>query len=146
MSRGRAAGFGFRALSRVHRALLTITGWRVAARVGGMPIVELRTTGRRTGRDRVVVLSAPIAEPDRIVLVASRGGDDRDPAWYRNLVADPQVEVTLGGVTRAMTARTAAPVERVELWSRVVGAYSGYAGYQRRTRREIPIVICEPRE
>lgn len=110
-----------------------------------MPIVELRTTGRRTGRDRVVVLSAPIAEPDRIVLVASRGGDDRDPAWYRNLVAEPLVELTMRGVTRSMIARTAEGGDRAELWSRVVAAYPGYAGYQRRTKREIPIVICEPR-
>ena len=92
------------------------------------------------------MLSAPVVDGDRFVLVASRGGDDRDPAWYGNLVAEPSVELTVHGLTRPMTARTADEDERAELWPRVVSAYPGYAGYQRRTAREIPLVICEPKE
>ena len=110
-----------------------------------MPIVRLRTTGRRSGRPRTVVLSAPVIDGDRVVLVASKGGDDRHPGWYRNLVADPAVELTVRGVTRPMSARTADAGERAELWPRVVAAFGGYAVYQRRTAREIPLVICEPR-
>ena len=78
------------------------------------------------------------------MLVASKGGDDRHPEWYRNLVAHPSVELTIGGVARRMTARTAGADERAELWPRVIAAYHGYAVYQRRTTREIPLVICEP--
>ena len=109
-----------------------------------MPVVVLVTTGRRSGRPRDVVLSSPVVEGERIVLVASKGGDDRDPEWYRNLVADPAVELTLHGVTRSMTARTADAAERAELWPRVVAGYPGYGDYQRRTTRQIPLVICEP--
>jgi len=144
--RGRSADLRFRALSRSHLALLRLSRWRLGAAVGGMPIVGLRTIGRRSGRPRTVVLSAPVIDGERVVLVASKGGDDRDPDWYRNLVANPSVELTVHGVTRPMTARTADAGERTELWSRVVAAYRGYAGYQRRTTREIPLVICESRD
>jgi len=111
-----------------------------------MPVVLLATTGRRSGRRRTVVLSSPVIDGSRVVLVASKGGDDRDPEWYRNLVAHPSVELTIGGVARRMTARTADAQERAELWPRVVGAYGGYAAYQRRTTREIPLVICLPED
>jgi deazaflavin-dependent oxidoreductase (nitroreductase family) len=143
--RGRVADFWFRALSRTHATVLRLSRWRLGAGYVGMPIVELRTIGRRSGRPRLVVLSAPVIDGDRVVLVASKGGDDRHPAWYRNLVANPNVEVTMHGSTRAMIARTAGSDERAELWPRVVAATRAYAAYQRRTRREIPVVICEPR-
>jgi deazaflavin-dependent oxidoreductase (nitroreductase family) len=143
--RGRAADLGFRLLSALHRGVLAAFGWRVAARIAGMPIVELHTIGRRSGLPRTVVLSAPIAEPGRLVLVASRGGDDRHPGWYANVVAHPEVEVTRRGARTAMVARTATPEERAELWPRVVAAYAGYADYQRRTTREIPLVVCTAR-
>jgi deazaflavin-dependent oxidoreductase (nitroreductase family) len=141
--RGRLADIRSRWVSRIHAWILKLSGWHLAATVVGMPIVELRTTGRRSGRPRTVVLSVPVVDGERVVLVASKGGDDRDPEWYRNLVADPAVELTMRGVTRPMTARTADPDER--LWPRVVAGYAGYAEYQRRTTREIPLVICEPR-
>jgi len=143
--RGRFADLWFRALSGTHAALLKLSRWHLAAGVAGMPIVELRTIGRRSGRPRTVILSAPVVDGERLVLVASKGGDDRDPAWYRNLVVNPFVDVTVRGTTRPMTARTADAAERAELWPRVVGAYHGYAIYQHRTSRQIPLVICEPR-
>jgi len=143
--RGRFADFRFRGLSRAHAALLKLSRWRLGAGIAGMPVVELRTIGRRSGRLRAVILSAPVIDGDRVVLVASKGGDDRDPAWYRNLVANPSVDLTVHGARRAMTARPADAAERAELWPRVVGVYSGYAAYQRRTSRQIPLVICESR-
>lgn len=143
--RGRFADGWSRAVSRTHAAILTLSRWRLGAAVVGMPIVVVRTTGRRSGRPRTVVLSAPIVDGERVVLVASKGGDDVDPDWYRNLVANPDVELTMHAVTRPMTARTADAGERAELWPRVVASYAGYAAYQRRTTREIPLVICEPR-
>ena len=144
--RGRFADFRFRGLSRAHAALLKLSRWRLGTGIAGMPVVELRTIGRRSRRLRAVILSAPVIDGDRVVLVASKGGDDRDPAWYRNLVASPSVELTMHGSTRRMTARTAGAEERAELWPRVVAAYPGYAAYQRRTTRQIPLVICEPRD
>jgi deazaflavin-dependent oxidoreductase (nitroreductase family) len=142
--RGRFADFWFRALSRAHALLLRLSRWHLATGSFGMPVVELRTIGRRTGRPRLVTLSAPVIEGDRVILVASKGGDDRHPDWYRNLVANPHVELVVHGSTRPMIARTAGADERAALWPKVVAANRAYAGYQRRTRREIPIIICEP--
>jgi deazaflavin-dependent oxidoreductase (nitroreductase family) len=139
------ADLAMKAMSRSHRAVLGLSGGRLLGSALGMQAVELHTVGRRSGQRRSTMLTAPVFEPHRIVLVASKGGDDRDPDWYRNLVAEPDVEVTVKGRTRAMRARTASPEERAELWPRVVEAYRGYAGYQRRTTRPIPVVICEPR-
>ena len=129
----------------VHRVALAASGGRVGRRVFGMPAVQLHTTGRKSGARRTVMLTTPIHEPDRVVVIASKGGDDRHPDWYLNLMADPDVEITEDGVTRPMRARTATPEEKAELWPTVVAAYKGYAGYQKRTERDIPVVICEPR-
>jgi len=79
------------------------------------------------------------------VLIASKGGDDRNPQWYLNLVANPDVELTVYGTTMPMRARTANPAEKAELWPQIVAAYKGYDGYQQKTSRDIPVVICEPR-
>jgi deazaflavin-dependent oxidoreductase (nitroreductase family) len=79
-----------------------------------------------------------------VVIVASWGGDDRHPLWYLNLLEDPEVDLTMGGQTRKMRARTASSEERAALWPRVVGAYKGYGQYQTKTEREIPLVILEP--
>jgi deazaflavin-dependent oxidoreductase (nitroreductase family) len=146
MSLGQSlADVGLKVVSRTHRAVLRASAGRVGGTLGGMPVVQLRTTGRRSGQPRVTVLTAPVSERERVVLVASKGGDDRDPDWYRNLVAHPDVELVIGGQRRLLRARTASAAEKAELWPRIVAAYPGYAGYQRRTRRDIPLVICEPR-
>lgn len=91
------------------------------------------------------MLAVPIVEADKLVLVASFGGDDRNPAWYYNLRANPEVRITVKGKTRRMLARTASAEERAELWPRLTSTYEGYAKYQRRTSRPIPVVILEPR-
>jgi deazaflavin-dependent oxidoreductase (nitroreductase family) len=139
------ADIGLRTMSQVHRAILHATGGRVLGSALGMTVVELRTVGRTSGLPRTTMLTAPIIDGDRIVLVASKGGDDRDPDWYRNLMAHPEAELTVAGQHRLVQARRASPDEKAELWPRVVAAYRGYAGYQRRTERDIPLVICEPR-
>jgi deazaflavin-dependent oxidoreductase (nitroreductase family) len=139
------ADLGLKAMNLIHRTVLTLSGGRLGYDVLGMPALELHTTGRRSGQRRTVMLTSPVYEPDRIVLVASKGGDDRQPDWYRNLVDQPDVEVTIKGKTRPMRARTAAADEKAELWPAIVKAYRGYAGYQQRTERDIPVVILEPR-
>jgi deazaflavin-dependent oxidoreductase (nitroreductase family) len=80
-----------------------------------------------------------------VVLIASKGGDHRDPQWYLNLVANPDVEVTINGETRPMRARTASPGEKTSMWPDIVAVYKGYDSYQKKAGREIPVVICEPR-
>jgi deazaflavin-dependent oxidoreductase (nitroreductase family) len=139
------ADLGLKAMSRTHRLVLRASGGRVLRSAFGMPAVELHTVGRKSGAPRSTMLTAPVAEDDRVVLVASKGGDDRDPDWYKNLIANPEVELTIDGRRRPMRARRATEEEKGELWPRVVAAYKGYAGYQQRTERDIPLVICEPR-
>ncbi|HSM67597.1 MAG TPA: nitroreductase family deazaflavin-dependent oxidoreductase [Ilumatobacteraceae bacterium] len=134
-----------KAMNAIHRTMLTMSGGRLGNTVGSMPVVELHTTGRTSGKRRSTMLTTPIRDDGTFVLVASKGGDDRDPDWYRNLVADPEIELTVDGATIALTARVASDEEKAELWPRIVEAYKGYAGYQRRTDRNIPVVICEPR-
>jgi deazaflavin-dependent oxidoreductase (nitroreductase family) len=132
-------------MNLVHRGILAATGGRIGGSVGKMPVVQLHTTGRTSGQRRTVMLTAPIHGPDRYVLVASKGGDHRHPQWYSNLVADPEIEITVDGETRPMWARTASAEEKAAMWPEIVDAYRGYAGYQSRTDRDIPVVICEPR-
>jgi deazaflavin-dependent oxidoreductase (nitroreductase family) len=136
---------GGKLMNVIHRTILAVSGGRILNRPFGMPAVELHTIGRKTGKERVNMLTAPINDPDRVVIVASKGGDDRDPDWYRNLVANPDIEIVIEGQSRKMRARTASSQEKAELWPRITAAYGGYAGYQERTTRDIPVVICEPR-
>jgi deazaflavin-dependent oxidoreductase (nitroreductase family) len=133
-----------RTITSFHEAVFKASGGRLLGSFGGMPVLILTTTGRTSGKRRSTMLTAPVREDDRIVLVASYGGDDRHPAWFVNLRAHPEVTVTMGGRTRPMRARVASAEERAELWSRVTSAYKGYEGYQKRTSREIPLVILEP--
>lgn len=110
-----------------------------------MPVVELTTTGRRSGERRATMLTSPVRDGDAFVVVASRGGDDHHPAWFLNLRDDPNVEVVIEGHPRvAMTARIADPQERARLWPLITAKYPNYAGYQRKTNREIPLVLLEP--
>jgi len=139
------ANFWHRTLNRVHRAVLALSGGRLGWTLGSMPVVELHTVGRATGKRRSAMLTAPVHRDGRYVLVASKGGSPRHPAWYLNLLENPNVELTVNERTVPMRARTATAEERAELWPRITAEYTGYAGYQRRTAREIPVVICEPR-
>jgi len=138
------ADLGFKVMNRGHRAIVELSGGRVLGSAFGMPVVELHTVGRISGAPRSTMLTAPVIDGDRIVLVASKGGNDRDPDWYRNLLAHPEIELTMAGRRRPMRARPASAQEKAELWPRVVAAYKGYDGYQHRTQRDIPLVICEP--
>jgi deazaflavin-dependent oxidoreductase (nitroreductase family) len=127
----------------IHRAIFNISKGRIFGRAFGMPLIELVTTGRRSGKARATMLSAPIVDGDRLVLVASFGGDDRHPAWYLNLRSNPEVRVTIAGSTRTMIARIATEEERAELWPQITSVYEGYARYQKRTERQIPVIIIE---
>ncbi len=143
--RDKLVDVGFKIMNGVHHGVLAVTGGRYPRKLLGMAAVELTTIGRKSGQPRKTMLTSPISDDTRVVLVASKGGDDRDPQWYRNLSANPDVEVTIDGSTRKMRARTASPDEKAALWPDIVAAYKGYDGYQKRAEREIPVIICEPR-
>jgi deazaflavin-dependent oxidoreductase (nitroreductase family) len=132
-------------VNTIHRSLFMTTSGRIGGRVAGMPALVLHTTGRKSGASRKTMLTAPIVEDDRVVLVASYGGDDREPSWSLNLRANPDVEVTMAGSTKPMRAHVATADEKAELWPRVTSRYKGYADYQTKTTRDIPLVILEPR-
>ena len=120
------------------------TRGRIGGRFGRARVLLLTTTGRRTGKRRTAPLGY-LEDGGDLVVIASFGGSDVQPAWYLNLAADTDVEVQLrGGARQPMRARTATPEERARLWLRVVEMYAGYAKYQARTAREIPLVILEP--
>ncbi|HST50268.1 nitroreductase family deazaflavin-dependent oxidoreductase [Jatrophihabitans sp.] len=135
----------FKTMNAAHRVLLKLTGNRVGASFGGMPSLELTTIGRKSGTPRTVMLTSPLQEGEAYVIVASRGGDDTHPAWYLNLLADPAVRVRIvGQPERAMHARVATAEERARMWPLITTRYRNYAGYQKRTTREIPLVLLEP--
>ncbi|TFD67184.1 nitroreductase family deazaflavin-dependent oxidoreductase [Cryobacterium sp. Hb1] len=143
--RDRVTDLGMRTMNGVHRMVLSLSGGRLGWTIGTMQTVELHTTGRSSGQRRSTLLTAPVHEDGKYVLVASKGGDHRHPFWYLNLVAEPAVDLTIRGVTRPFRARTASSAEKAELWPRIVAAYPGYGAYQGKTDRDIPVVICEPR-
>ena len=129
-----------RAMGRSHRAIYRLTEGRVLGRVAGMPVLLLTTTGRRSGRRRTTPLTY-FADGDTIAIVASNGGEDNPPAWWLNLSADPRASITIGAQSQAVQAREATPDEHSRLWPMITETHAGYAVYQRRTTRPIPIVI-----
>jgi deazaflavin-dependent oxidoreductase (nitroreductase family) len=110
---------------------------------GGYPCLVLTTVGRRSGALRRNALIYG-RDGDRYLLVASKGGDDHHPLWYRNLEANPAVTIQVGPDVIAGRARTASPEEKAALWPRMTAIFPLYGEYQAKTRRDIPLVIVEP--
>jgi F420H(2)-dependent quinone reductase len=134
---------GQRAATGLHARVYRLTGGRIGGRLGSAQAVLLTTTGRKSGALRTTPLTA-VPDGDRIILIASNGGAPRHPDWYLNLVAAPDIVIQRRAEILHLRARTAGPDERETLWSRAVAVHGGYADYQRRADREIPVVICEP--
>ena len=109
----------------------------------GAPVLLLTTIGRRTGR----TVRTPLIygrDGDRYLVVASKGGSDEPPVWYRNLVADPRVRVQVRGDVMDGRARAATPEEQGRLWPEMARIWPDYDNYQARTNRPIPVVVIEP--
>ncbi len=133
-------------MNSAHRALLKVSGGRIGWTAGKMPALELTTIGRKSGQRRSVMLTSPVQEDDAIVIVASKGGEDTHPDWFVNLEANPEVEVVMAGKDpEPMTAEVADASTRARLWPQITEKYKNYAGYQRKTDREIPVVLLRPR-
>jgi deazaflavin-dependent oxidoreductase (nitroreductase family) len=127
----------------LHRTIYRASGGRLLNGMGGMPVLQLTTTGRKSGEKRTSMLTVPLHHEGHPVVVASRGGDDRPPSWYLNLKANPEVTVEFKGTTGPAQARVATDAERETLWPKVVASYKGYGEYQKKTDRVIPLVILE---
>ena len=133
-----------RYLGALHRLLYRLSGGQVGGRLWDLPVVLLTTTGRRSGKRRTVPLCS-FRDGDDVVVIASYGGLDQPPAWWLNLEASPEAELQDGHTHRMVTARNAEPGERERLWAEVTARAPGYLEYERRTAREIPVVILQPR-
>jgi deazaflavin-dependent oxidoreductase (nitroreductase family) len=132
-------------MNGVHRALLAVSFGKFGWQFSNMSVLELTTTGRKSGQRRSVMLTSPLQEGTTIVVVASRGGDDTHPAWFLNLRDNPDVAVSYKGAPKkAMRARVATPEERARMWPLVTADHKNYADYQTKTTREIPLVLLEP--
>jgi deazaflavin-dependent oxidoreductase (nitroreductase family) len=132
-------------MNAIHRTMLKVSGGRLGWRAQKMPVVELTTVGRRSGRAHSVMLTSPVQEGPSFVVVASRGGDDQHPAWFLNLRDNPDVEVRVhGGPREPMRARVADQEEGARLWPLITALHPPYADYRVKTLREIPIVYLEP--
>jgi deazaflavin-dependent oxidoreductase (nitroreductase family) len=108
----------------------------------GAPVLILTTTGRQSGEERPTPLIYGRSGDDYVV-VASKGGAPTPPAWYLNLSEDPEVGVQVKGDRFRATARTASADERARLWPTMTGIWPSYDDYQRKTDREIPVVVLE---
>jgi deazaflavin-dependent oxidoreductase (nitroreductase family) len=133
---------------RVYSAMNTwvyrVSGGKVGGRfLRGAPVMLLTTTGRKSGRSRAVPLIY-LRHGEDVVIAASKGGMSQHPLWYRNLKANPQVEIEIGKEKAAMLARTATTEEKAELWPSLVAMYRDFDDYQARTERDIPVVILSP--
>jgi F420H(2)-dependent quinone reductase len=134
-----------RRLIGAHTAIYRASGGRLGRTIpGAPPMLLLDHVGARSGRIRTSPL-AYLADGEDLVLVASKGGHPRNPAWFHNLVANPDATVQVGRERRSVRARVATPEERARLWPRVLELYGGYRDYQERTERKTPLVILERR-
>lgn len=128
-----------------HTQVYRLTRGLIGHRIPGLPPnLLLDHVGARSGVKRTVPLLY-LTDGADLVLVASKGGYPRHPAWFHNLKAHPDTTVQVGAQIRRVHARVATKAERERLWPRAVAAYPGYADYQARAEREIPLVILEPR-
>ena len=131
---------------RLHTVAYRLSHGVVGHRVpGGPPMLLLDHVGAKSGTRRTTPL-VYVRDGENVVLVASKGGHPRHPAWFHNLKANPDTQIQVGSRTIPVRARAATAQERPRLWKRAVEVYSGYEGYQRRTQREIPLVVLEPRD
>jgi deazaflavin-dependent oxidoreductase (nitroreductase family) len=129
---------------RLDRAVLRLSGGRMTpgAVFTGLPIISLTTTGARSGQTRSVPLVG-IPDGDRLILIASNWGQDKHPAWYHNVKADPRVTVGSNGQSREYIAREVTGEEREACWQRALALYPGYGAYAVRTGRTIPVIVLE---
>lgn len=138
------ADFMIKTMSRVNTFLYRRNG---GEGLGGsfqkIPVVLLTTTGRKSGQPRVSPLYF-LRDGDRVIVAASKLGTEKNPLWYLNLKANPNVQAQIKKEVLDLRARDATEEERAKYWPRLVAMYPGYEEYQARTERRIPVVVCEP--
>lgn len=116
---------------------------KVGGNFEGAPLLLLHTTGAKTGQERVNPMMYRKIDGGYAVF-ASKAAAPTNPDWYHNLVANPSVQAEIGTTTVALTARVANDAEREPIWAAQKAEYPGFAEYEKRTTRQIPVVILEP--
>jgi deazaflavin-dependent oxidoreductase (nitroreductase family) len=123
--------------------LYRLSGGVIGGKVQSLPVLLLTTTGRKTGKKRTVPLGF-LRDGSAYVIIASYGGLPRNPAWFLNLESEPSATIQVKKRQMQVTAETANSEKRRELWARLIEVAPGYANYEKRTTREIPMVILHP--
>ncbi len=134
-----------RLVTTLHTLLFRLSGGKIGGTLLGRPVLLLTTLGRRTRLPRTAPLLY-LPDAQNVVLVASNGGTAKHPTWWLNLASHPRALVEIGGRRVLMHAEEAGPEERARLWPLVVEMYEGYAQYQARTPRQIPLMVLRPLE
>lgn len=136
-----------RFVARIDRPILKLTKGHFSPSgfLAGWPVVNLQTTGAKSGQARVTPLIG-IPDGEKFILIASNYGQTRNPAWYYNLVANPVAWLTFKGLRRQYQAVEALGAERERYWGMAVSAHTGYQDYQSRAGRTIPIMVLSPIE
>ena len=127
-------------VTRFHRGVYRKTGGRVGAKLMGLEMALLSTTGRKSGQTRTLPLAC-FRDGDDWIVVASNNGQDFNPAWWLNLLADPRAIAQLGRETRSVTAHEAQGEERARLWPWLKQQNPAYVRYEQKTERVIPVVV-----
>lgn len=132
-----------RFFTNMHIALYRRTNGAIGSRMGGRSLLLLTTIGRKSGQERTTPLLY-MEDGNDYILIASYGGAPQDPQWFRNLVENPQAKIQIGSKVIDVTTRKANPEERSRIWPIVTGQFQNFADYQKKTTREIPVVILTP--
>jgi F420H(2)-dependent quinone reductase len=133
----------FRLFTSVHVALYRLTGGRIGGSMRRGGILLLTTVGRKTGKKRTIPLGY-ITDDGNYVIVGSNAGLNQHPAWYFNLQNHPKVMLQINADEIPANAKIPDPEEYKRLWTKLIAILPGYANYQKRTTREIPLVILQP--
>ena len=129
----------------IHRLIIGLSFGRKGWNLAKMPVLELTTTGRKSGIPRSVMLTSPHQENDSILIVASKGGSDAPPEWLLNIEKNPNVEVRKeGGPSVSMSADIVNEKERNQLWPVITADFPNYSDYQKKTSRVIPLIFLRP--
>lgn len=136
--------FGAKLYGRINAAVYKMSGGRLMNKSpANTPICMVTITGRKTGKKREIPLMH-VPHGAQKILVASLAGISKNPVWYYNVKATPDITITVDGVSRAYRAREVGPEEKAKLWPLIVDAYPPYDEYQARTDRDIPVFVCDP--
>lgn len=135
----------FKQVMNLQISMYRRSGGKTMGRMRGMPLLLLTTVGRKSGEERVTPVMY-LSDSDNYVVTASNNGADKNPAWFANLMANPHVKVEVGDKTFNAVAGKATAEEKSRLWPLLVAKAPFFAEYQKKTTRDIPMVILAPQK